>query len=78
MTAHHSPDRSGQLDPVLACDAIRECAAEMLLASVELHTAATIGDLAAVEATLWAIRRALQCATRTWREITPRQEGRAE
>ncbi len=74
MVEHHHPDSlSGPLDPALALDAVRECAVEMLLASVELHSAAIVGDVEVVEGGLWKIRCALQCAARTWREAYPRK-----
>jgi hypothetical protein len=63
---------------LIACDAIAECAQALILQSAGLLAVASAGDIPAVEARLWALRRALTEAIRCWRIVVPSLEsGRA-
>ena len=64
---------------LIACDGVAELAQTLVLQSVALLSAASAGDIAATEARLWALRRALKEAVATWREAVSSLEivGRA-
>jgi hypothetical protein len=63
--------QDGDNKTLLALDHVQESAALGLAVLTELLTAASAGDLAGVEARLWAWRRILSECIQTWRAAVP-------
>lgn len=56
---------------LLACDFVAQAGIELAQQVAALVSAASVGDVAGVEARLWCVRRILLVATRSWREAVP-------
>ncbi len=64
---------------LLALDFVSEVAHTMVSLATCLAVSACAADLAAVEADLWRLRRALLAAIETWRDVVPGlKDGGAE
>lgn len=64
-------DRNQRDRELLACDFVAEMAQHLVMLASTMLASACAADVAAIEADLWRMRRALVAAIETWRDTVP-------